>query len=51
MKCVPGPSVYKPKLDYTERAAAKYTLRPLTAYASMFNDPTKLNPGPGAYNG
>ena len=46
---MPGPSAYKPKLDYTEKAGAKYSLRPSTAYASMFNDPTKLYPGPGSY--
>ena len=25
-------------------------MRPVTQYASMFNDPTKKFPGPGAYN-
>ena len=26
-------------------------MRPMSQYASMFNDPTKKFPGPGAYNG
>lgn len=25
-------------------------MRPYSNYASMFNDPTKKNPGPGSYN-
>ena len=25
-------------------------MRPVTQYASMFNDPTKKFPGPGSYN-
>lgn len=26
-------------------------MRPFSTYASMFNDPTVKNPGPGTYNG
>jgi hypothetical protein len=48
---VPGPAAYTPKPEATEKSPAKYSLRPCTSYASMFNDPTKLFPGPGHYNG
>lgn len=50
-KCVPGPSAYKPKIEFVEKTNAKYSMRPSTSYASMFNDPTKKFPGPGQYDG
>ncbi len=50
-KSVPGPAAYSSKTAYTERAAAAYSFRPNTGYSSIFNDPTKQFPGPGAYNG
>jgi hypothetical protein len=49
-KSVPGPSAYQPKTHYVERAAAAFSMRPMTTYVSIFNDPTKPNPGPGTYD-
>jgi hypothetical protein len=49
-KSVPGPAAYQPKTHYVERAAAAFSMRPMTTYVSIFNDPTKLNPGPGTYD-
>jgi hypothetical protein len=46
-KCVPGPAAYTPKPEAVEKSEARYSLRPCTSYASMFNDPTKNFPGPG----
>lgn len=48
---MPGPAAYTPKPEILEKSPAKYSLRPCTSYASMFNDPTKHFPGPGSYNG
>lgn len=48
---MPGPAAYTPKPETVEKSEAKYSLRPCTSYASMFNDPTKNFPGPGSYNG
>ena len=49
-RCVPGPQAYHPNIHYVEKSPAKYSIRPATSYASMFNDPTKKFPGPGQYN-
>ena len=48
---MPGPAAYNIKSDYVSRAAAAFSMRPSSNYASMFNDPTKKFPGPGQYNG
>ena len=49
-KDVPGPAAYQAKLNFIEKQAAAFSIRPNTKYASMFNDPTRANPGPGTYN-
>ena len=47
---VPGPGSYQAKVNYVEKQSAAFSLRPNTSYASMFNDPTVKNPGPGSYD-
>ena len=49
-RSVPGPGNYSIKTNFIEKRGAMYSIRPNTTYASMFIDPTKLFPGPGAYN-
>jgi len=43
--------MYQIKSDYTIKSSAAYSMRPMSNYASMFNDPTVKFPGPGSYNG
>jgi quinol monooxygenase YgiN len=47
---VPGPAAYNINNSYVDRASAAFSLRPKSTYASMFNDPTRKNPGPGYYD-
>ena len=48
-KHVPGPAVYSVNSKFVEKSAAAYSLRPHTAYQSIYVNPFKSNPGPGAY--
>ena len=50
-KSVPGPASYHAKTTYVEKQAAAYSIRPNTSFSSIFNNPIKLNPGPGHYEG
>eukprot|EP00347_Sterkiella_histriomuscorum_P017484 403349183 len=48
---IPGPGSYDAKNAFIEKNTGSFTLRPKTNFQSIFNDATKNNPGPGAYDG
>ena len=47
---VPGPGSYQMKSDIANDYSVKFSMRPRTAMNSAFQNFTKNNPGPGAYN-